>query len=86
MDQVNRVLLTWVGQLLDDSVCRRVIALVTYRPERLPNRPPYRNFASWLSGQMARFKVRARLFHNGPLCGISRFPAEPGCGFLYVSG
>jgi len=35
---------------------------------------------------MEQLKVRARLFHNGPLCGISRFPAEAGCGFLYVSG
>ncbi len=37
-----------------------------------------------LSGLMEQFKVRARLFHNGPLCGISRFPAEPGRGFLHV--
>ena len=28
--------------------------------------------------------MRARLFHNGPLCCISRFPAEPGRGFLHV--
>ncbi|MCX2861304.1 AraC family transcriptional regulator [Paucibacter sp. PLA-PC-4] len=37
-----------------------------------------------LSGLMEQFKVRARLFHHGPLCGISRFPAEPGRGFLHV--
>lgn len=37
-----------------------------------------------LSGLLERFKVRARLFHNGPLCGVSRFPAEPGRGFLHV--
>lgn len=37
-----------------------------------------------LSGLLEQFKVRARLFHNGPLCGISRFPAEPGRGFLHV--
>ena len=37
-----------------------------------------------LSALLERFKVRARLFHNGPLCGISRFPAEPGRGFLHV--
>lgn len=37
-----------------------------------------------LSSLLERFKVRARLFHNGPLCGISRFPAEPGRGFLHV--
>lgn len=37
-----------------------------------------------LSSLLERFKVRARLFHNGPLCGISRFPAQPGRGFLHV--
>ncbi len=37
-----------------------------------------------LSGVLEHFKVRARLFHNGPLCGVSRFPAEPGRGFLHV--
>lgn len=37
-----------------------------------------------LSSLLERFKVRARLFHQGPLCGISRFPAEPGRGFLHV--
>ncbi|OJV62588.1 MAG: AraC family transcriptional regulator [Burkholderiales bacterium 64-34] len=37
-----------------------------------------------LAGLLDRFKVRAHLFHNGPLCGVSRFPAEPGRGFLHV--
>lgn len=37
-----------------------------------------------LSSLLERFKVSARLFHNGPLCGISRFPAAPGRGFLHV--
>ncbi len=37
-----------------------------------------------LSSLLDRFKVRAQLFHNGPLCGVSRFPAEPGRGFLHV--
>ncbi|MGE0797038.1 MAG: cupin domain-containing protein [Lautropia sp.] len=37
-----------------------------------------------LSGLLERFKARARLFHSGPLCGTSRFPAEPGRGFLHV--
>jgi AraC-like DNA-binding protein len=37
-----------------------------------------------LSALLERFRVRARLFHHGPLCGISRFPAEPGRGFLHV--
>jgi AraC-like DNA-binding protein len=37
-----------------------------------------------LAGLLERFKVRARLFHSGPLCGVTRFPAEPGRGFLHV--
>jgi AraC-like DNA-binding protein len=37
-----------------------------------------------LSGLLSQFKVRARLFHSGPLCGVTRFPAEPGRGFLHV--
>jgi AraC-like DNA-binding protein len=37
-----------------------------------------------LSGLLERFKVRARLFQNGPLCGVTRFPAQPGRGFLHV--
>jgi AraC-like DNA-binding protein len=37
-----------------------------------------------LSALLERFRVHAHLFHNGPLCGISRFPAEPGRGFLHV--
>lgn len=37
-----------------------------------------------LTGLLDRFKVRARLFHKGPLCGVSRFPVEPGRGFLHV--
>jgi len=37
-----------------------------------------------LSTLLERFKVHARLFHSGPLCGISTFPAQPGRGFLHV--
>lgn len=37
-----------------------------------------------LSALLERFKVHARLFHKGPLCGVSRFPAEAGRGFLHV--
>jgi len=37
-----------------------------------------------LSTLLERFRVRARLFHNGPLCGISLFDARPGRGFLHV--
>lgn len=37
-----------------------------------------------LSALLERFRVRAHLFHNGPLCGVTRFAAEPGRGFLHV--
>lgn len=37
-----------------------------------------------LSALLERFRVRAHLFHNGPLCGVSSFAAEPGRGFLHV--
>jgi len=49
------------------------------RPERSPADPLDR-----LSGLLSRFRVHAHLFHQGPLCGISRFPAVPGRGFLHV--
>lgn len=37
-----------------------------------------------LSALLERFRVRAHLFHAGPLCGITRFAAEPGRAFLHV--
>jgi AraC-like DNA-binding protein len=37
-----------------------------------------------LSSLLERFRVRAHMFHNGPLCGVTRFAAEPGLGFLHV--
>jgi len=37
-----------------------------------------------LSPLLARFRVRTRLFHTGPLCGVTTFPAEPGRGFLHI--
>jgi AraC-like DNA-binding protein len=37
-----------------------------------------------LSCLLERFRVRARLFHQGRLCGVSHFAAEPGRGFLHV--
>lgn len=37
-----------------------------------------------LSSLLERFRVRAHLFHSGPLCGLSHFAAEPGRGFLHV--
>lgn len=37
-----------------------------------------------LSSLLERFRVRTQLFHAGPLCGVTRFPAEQGRGFLHV--
>jgi AraC-like DNA-binding protein len=37
-----------------------------------------------LSSLLERFRVRADLFHAGPLCGNTHFAAKPGRGFLHV--
>lgn len=37
-----------------------------------------------LSGLLERFRVHAHLFHAGPLCGVTRFDAQEGRGFLHV--
>lgn len=37
-----------------------------------------------LSGLLERFRVRAHLFHTGPLCGVTYFAAKSGRGFLHV--
>jgi AraC-like DNA-binding protein len=37
-----------------------------------------------LSALLERFRVRAHLFHAGPLCGATHFAAKPGRGFLHV--
>jgi AraC-like DNA-binding protein len=37
-----------------------------------------------LSAVLERFKVRAHLFHAGPLCGVTHFAAQPGRAFLHV--
>lgn len=37
-----------------------------------------------LSPLLDRFRVRTRLFHTGPLCGVTTFAAQPGRGFLHV--
>lgn len=37
-----------------------------------------------LEALLQRFRVQAKLFHTGALCGVSAFPAEPGRGFLHV--
>jgi AraC-like DNA-binding protein len=37
-----------------------------------------------LSSLLERFRVRTQLFHDGPLCGRTEFPAGRGHGFLHV--
>jgi len=37
-----------------------------------------------LSALLERFRLRAHLFHAGPLCGVTHFAAQPGRGFLHV--
>lgn len=37
-----------------------------------------------LSALLEHFRLRAHLFHSGPLCGLTHFAAEPGRGFLHV--
>lgn len=37
-----------------------------------------------LSSLLERFRVRAHLFHDGPLCGTTHYGALPGRGFLHV--
>ncbi|WP_378144672.1 AraC family transcriptional regulator [Cnuibacter sp. UC19_7] len=37
-----------------------------------------------LSSMLERFRIRAQLFHAGPLCGVTTFGASPGRGFLHV--
>lgn len=37
-----------------------------------------------LSGVLERFRVRAQLFYSGALCGLSRFDACEGHGYLHV--
>jgi AraC-like DNA-binding protein len=37
-----------------------------------------------LSALLERFRVRAHMFHSGPLCGVDSFAAQPGKGFLHV--
>ncbi|KQV92008.1 AraC family transcriptional regulator [Pelomonas sp. Root1237] len=37
-----------------------------------------------LSPLFERFRVRASLFHAGPLCGVTHFDARPDRGFLHV--
>ncbi|MFD9366215.1 AraC family transcriptional regulator [Streptomyces sp. NPDC060020] len=37
-----------------------------------------------ISPLLEKFRVRTRLFHTGPLCGVTSFAAQPGRGFLHV--
>lgn len=37
-----------------------------------------------LTPLLERFRVRTRLFHTGPLCGTTVFPASSGHGYLHV--
>ena len=68
-----------------ESVGARAVPLVSNRLEDMPNRPkPATDPLDRLSGLLERCRVRARLFHQGPLCGVSPFPALPGRGFLHV--
>lgn len=37
-----------------------------------------------LSALLERFRVRTHFFHSGPLCGVDKFEAVPGRGFLHL--
>lgn len=37
-----------------------------------------------LSALLERFRVRTHFFHSGPLCGVDKFEAKPGRGFLHL--
>lgn len=49
-----------------------------------PDPPPATAPVDRLSGLLDRFRVRAHLFHAGPLCGVTHFAAQPGRAFLHV--
>jgi AraC-like DNA-binding protein len=42
------------------------------------------NSVDRLAPLLQRFRVTTRLFHAGPLCGVTTFPARPGRGFLHI--
>lgn len=58
---------------------------MTNRPKPPPPSPtaPERR-VDRLSALLERFRVRAHLFHAGPLCGLTHFDAAAGRGFLHV--
>ncbi|GIG34956.1 AraC family transcriptional regulator [Cellulomonas pakistanensis] len=41
-------------------------------------------FVDRLDPVLDRFRISTRLFHTGPLCGVTTFGAQPGRGFLHV--
>jgi AraC-like DNA-binding protein len=49
------------------------------RSDAMPSPPVDR-----LSGLLGHFRVRAQLFHAGPLCGVTHFGLDHGSGFLHV--
>ena len=53
-------------------------------PSRPSSTPPPVPPIDRLSGLLERFRVRAQLFHTGPLCGVTPLDAQPGRGFLHV--
>ncbi len=61
---------------------------ITIRPEEstcsMMATPPPDTALDRLSGLLERFRIRAHLFHSGPLCGVTHFDARPGRGFLHV--
>lgn len=50
----------------------------------MANRPDPAARLDRLSALLERFRVRAHLFHAGPLCGLTHFDAAAGRGFLHV--
>lgn len=50
----------------------------------MANRPEPAVHLDRLSALLERFRVRAHLFHAGPLCGLTHFDAAAGRGFLHV--
>lgn len=49
-----------------------------------PSLPPGDAPLDRLSALLERFRVRANLFHAGPLCGVTHYAERPGLGFLHV--
>jgi AraC-like DNA-binding protein len=65
----------WIIQSLKKSISSRKIQSMSLPPALPLDR---------LSALLERFRVHAHLFHAGPLCGVTRFDAREGRGFLHV--